>query len=131
MGVTQKIGFVKENLADGKILAYRFSDIYRPTVDAWVADITIEYGKWEHSLLRTMLDLRPAGSIISAYAINAARPLAKLRPELKGRLAIMINNRVAAQIISAAILANLNTSRRRLLFAEEKAAVAWLLLNED
>ena len=125
-----KIGFTVERLAEGKIIAYRFTDIFRPTVDAWAESIRTEYGMWEHPVLRTLLDLRPAGNIISPYAINSARPLAQLRPELRGRLAILINNRIAAQIMSAAIRANLNANRRRLLFADDQSAMAWLLEND-
>jgi|GEM_PF-1217426 hypothetical protein len=125
-----KIGFIVERLAEGRVLAYRFSDIFRPTVDAWAESIRTEYGAWQHDKLRTMLDLRPSGSIISPYAIHSARPLAQLRPELPGRLAVLINNRVAAQIISAAIRANLHANRKRLLFADEPSALAWLMADD-
>jgi len=125
-----KIGFTIERLQDGHLLVYRFSDIFRPTVDAWVQSIHTEYAAWNHPMLRTLLDLRAAGGVISPYAVNNARPLAQLRPDLHGRLAIVISNRVAAQIISAAIRANLNTHRRRLLFADDQSAITWLLRDD-
>jgi len=125
-----KAGFEIERLADGKILAYRFSDIYRTTVDAWVESIKVEYAAWQGEQLRTMLDLRRTGGVVSIYAINAARPLAALRPELRGRLAIMVQSRIAAQIIGAAIRTNYNPTRRRMLFSDERMAVDWLLRSD-
>ncbi len=131
MNTPTKRGFTVERLgAQQNILAYRFYDLTHPTVDAWAQSIKVEYGKWEHDCLRTMLDLRPAGGLIMPYAINAARPLAALRPELIGRLAIIVHSRLSAQIMSTAIRANLNTRRRRLIFADELTAIAWLLRND-
>ncbi len=131
MNTPIKRGFTVERLgAQQNILAYRFYDLARPTVSAWAESIRVEYGAWTHDCLRTMLDLRLAGGIIMPYAINAARPLAALRPELIGRLAIVVNNRLSAQIMSTAIRANLNTRRRRLIFADEISAVTWLLAND-
>ncbi len=131
MNTPIKRGFTLERLGTQQsILAYRFHDLAHETVDAWASSIRVEYAAWEHNRLQTMLDLRPAGRIITPYAINAARPLAALRPELTGRLAIIVSNRLSAQIMSAAIRANLNTRRRRLIFADEISAVAWLLAHD-
>ena len=131
MSIDPPHGFTVERLgAEQNILAYRFYDLLRTTVDSWTESIHVEYGAWEHDQLRTMLDLRPAGGIIMPYVINAARPLAQLRPELRGRLAILINGRISAQIMSAAIRANFNVRRRRLIFVDDASAIAWLLIKD-
>ena len=76
---------------------------------------------------RLMLDVS-AERIISAYSLMRARKIANLRPELRGRLAVLIRDPMAAQIISMAIRNAPNRYRQRMVFANEPQAVGWLLI---
>lgn len=125
-----KAGYSIERIADGKILTCRFADVFRPTIDSWSEHLRRELEGWEYPVLRTLLDLR-SSRIVSTYALGKARALGQLRPELPGKLAILIRSRVTAQLITAAIRANLTPTRRRFLSADEPEAIKWLLDDSD
>jgi hypothetical protein len=50
-----------------------------------------------------------------------------MRPELPGRLSVLVASRLAADIITIAIRATNNTYRRRSVFVNEALALHWLL----
>jgi tRNA isopentenyl-2-thiomethyl-A-37 hydroxylase MiaE len=124
---TPQIGYVKEYTANTEIVILRMYNVQRDTVDAIVADVKEEFLNWPHPVWRAVLDMRNVQGIITPYAVSGSRVIMNLRPELPGRLAVVINNRIAAQIISTTIRVNLNTNRKRLLFADENEAINWLL----
>lgn len=121
-------GYSKEWLADQQVLCYRFYDLTIQTIDAWSADLTAEFGGWPvDEPWRLMLDIRLRGSIVSTYALRKARDIARMRPELPGRLSVLVASRLAADIITIAIRATNNTYRRRSVFINEGLALHWLL----
>ena len=121
-------GYVKEWLGEEQILCYRLHNLTIQTVDAWAADLTEEFANWSpHKPWRLMLDIRLRGSIVGAYALSRAREIARMRPELPGRLSVLVASRLAADIITIAIRATNNTYRRRSVFVNEAAALHWLL----
>ena len=121
-------GYTKEWLADQQVLCYRFYDLTIQTIDAWSADLTAEFGAWPvGEPWRLMLDIRLRGSIVSTYALRKARDIARMRPELPGRLSVLVASRLAADIITIAIRATNNTYRRRSVFVNEALALHWLL----
>ena len=110
-------GYSKEWLADHQVLCYRFYDLTIQTIDVWSADLTAEFSAWPvDQSWRLMLDIRLRGSIISTYALRKARDIARMRPELPGRLSVLV-----------AIRATNNTYRRRSVFVNEALALHWLL----
>lgn len=125
--ITSQVGYVKEYAENTEIVILRMYNVQRETVDNIIADVTKEFLEWPHSVWRAMLDMRNVQGIITPYAVSGSRIIMGLRPELPGRLAVLINNRIAAQVISTAIRVNLNTNRKRLLFADETDAINWLL----
>ena len=121
--------YIKEWLADKKILCYRFRDTSPETIDAWAVDIASELSKWPtDQTWRMMLDISLHGNIVSAYSLRRARELSNLRPEVRGRLSIIIGSRLAAQVISLVIRSS-NSYRQRQVFASEASAIQWLLDN--
>jgi len=121
-------GYVKEWLAENQVLCYRLYDLTIQTVDAWSADLSGEFSTWpSEKSWRLMLDIRLRGSIVSTYALRRAREIARLRPELAGRLAVLVASRLAADIITIAIRATNNSYRRRAVFVNETLALHWLL----
>jgi hypothetical protein len=123
--------YTKTWLADGRILCYRLENTTIATVDAWARDLTQEMDSWPPGRpWRLMLDIRLGGNVVSTYALRRARDIARLRPELPGRLAILIGSRLAAQVIAMALRGAPNVYRRRSFFVSEAMAVAWLLEQE-
>jgi hypothetical protein len=121
-------GYVKEWLAEDQILCYRLHDLTVQTIDSWAEDLTEAFANWpEEKPWRLMLDIRLRGSIVGAYALRRAREIARMRPELPGRLSVLVASSLAADIITIAIRATNNTYRRRSVFVNEAAALHWLL----
>ena len=121
-------GYSKEWLKDHRVLCYRFYDLTMETVDIWSADLTAEFAAWPvDQPWRLMLDIRLRGSIVSTYALRKARDIARMRPELPGRLSVLVASRLAADIITIAIRATNNTYRRRSVFVNEALALHWLV----
>jgi hypothetical protein len=121
-------GFNREWIADDAILYYRFYHTQRATIDICAADISRLLKNWpDYKPWRLLLDLRAPQVVTSAYALYQAREVARLRPAVHGRSAVLINNRVSAQLISFTIRTLSNQHRTRLVFQEEAPAVAWLM----
>lgn len=120
--------YVREWLGGERILCYRFYDLSPATVDAWAADLTAELMNWPaQKPWRLLLDIRLRGSVVSTYALVKAREIARMRPELPGRLSVLVASRLAADIITIAIRATNNNYRRRAVFVSEAMAMHWLL----
>lgn len=120
--------YTKEWLADDRILCYRFMDLTPATLDHWAADLTEAFLNWpEVRPWRLMLDVRLGGGLVNAYALRHARKIAHMRPELPGRLAILVGSKLASDIISMAIRTTNNIYRQRRIFSNEAAAVNWLI----
>jgi hypothetical protein len=123
-----RAGYAKEWLGDGQVLCYRLHNLTIETVDAWAADLIDEFSNWPvEKPWRLMLDIRLRGSIVGAYALRRAREIARMRPELPGRLSVLVASRIAADIITIAIRATNNTYRSRSVFVNETTALDWLL----
>jgi len=117
-------GYAKEWLADNQVLCYRFHNLTIGTVDAWATDLIGEFNGWPPDKpWRLLLDIRLRGSIVSTYALRRAREIARMRPELPGRLSVLVASRLAADIITIAIRATTNTYRRRAVFVNEALAL--------
>ncbi len=119
---------VKVWLADDHILCYRFADLTTTTVDEWAADLTKELEAWSSlKPWRLILDIRLRGNVVNTYALRRAREIARLRPDIRGRLAVLVTSRLAANVISMAISTANNDYRKRQVFISETLAVHWLL----
>jgi hypothetical protein len=117
----------KEWLQEDRILCYRLLDLRPSTVDAWAADLTAEFlSAPAEKPWRLLLDIRLHGAVVSAYALFRARQIANMRPELPGRLAILVGGKLSGDIISIAIR-SVNRYRQRAVFVNEALAVNWLL----
>jgi hypothetical protein len=121
-------GYTKEWLADEQVLCYRLHNLTVQTIDAWAEDLIAEFSAWPADRpWRLMLDIRLRGSIVGTYALRRAREIARMRPELPGRLSVLVGSHLAADIITIAIRATNNTYRRRSVFVNEGIALHWLL----
>lgn len=120
--------YKKEMLEEDSILCYRFDDTSKKSVDPWFEDVDAELTAWpEDKPWRMMLDVQKQATVVSAYAMRNARMLSALRPEMPGRLAVLVGSSVATRIINVAILSSRNHYRLRKVFVEEAEAIEWLL----
>jgi hypothetical protein len=126
--VAESTGYDKHWLAENRILAYRFYDLSPAIIDRWAEDLTAELSFWQsNKTWRLMLDIRLHGGFISPYSLRRAREIAALRPDVPGRLAVIVSSKLAADIISMTIRATNNTYRKRSVFSNEAIALRWLL----
>ncbi len=115
-------------LAANQVLCYRFFDTERATIDEWFADVAKVKVNWNSECpLRLLLDLRADHAFITAYGRARALSLARLRPGLPGRTALLVSDRVATQIASLVLRQLAADHRERLIFGDETAAMDWLL----
>lgn len=121
-------GYDKGWLADGRVLCFRFRDLKPATVDGWARDLTAELTGWpDGQPWRLLLDIRLEGNTVNTYALRHARAIASLRPDLPGRLALLVASRLAADVVAIALRAASNRYRRRQVFVNETLALRWLL----
>lgn len=126
--MANETGFTRLLMAEGRVVCYRIRSVDRETVDAWAVDLHKTLTNWQGDTWRLLLDIRlEQGRVPSTYALARSRELAQLRPDLRGRLAVVIGSRLAAQIISFSIHAFDNDYRQRQVFASEASALSWLL----
>ena len=118
----------KEWLADGHILCYRFEDDKPATVERWAADYEAEISRWPAGYpIRLLLDVRHKYDRLRPSALNRGREMARLRPDVGGRLAMLTAGPATLNIIEMCLRSFTNNSRQRRGFRDEAAAIAWLL----
>lgn len=126
--ISECAGFKKDWIENGQILRYCFANGERRTVDLWADDVAAELSaRTSLEPLRLLLDLTSENLYISAYAVRRASKVARLRDDVSGKTALVVSNKMSAQIIALAIRAVSAPHRQRLVFACEAGAVAWLL----
>jgi hypothetical protein len=124
--------YSREWLHTDRILCYRFQDLTPVTIDVWGDDLSNALLTWPaEKPWRLLLDIRAQGGLPNTYALRRAYAISSLRPELPGRLALLISSRLAAEIMSAGMRASGNTYRLRRVFVVQAVAVSWLLQNYE
>lgn len=122
------VQYEKEWLADGRVLCYRLYDLTMATIDHWSDDLVDVINAWpEDKAWRLLIDVRLQGGLVNTYGLRRAREIARMRPELSGRLGVVVSSKLAARVIAMAIRATSNSYRLRQVFSSETAAVRWLL----
>lgn len=124
--------FTREWLVNGRILCYRFHDANHENADAWYHDIAALLRDWsDERPLLLLLDMQLHARLIGSYALMRSRQVGNMRPDVKGRTAVVVSNPLLAQVISAFIRSGVGTlKRQRKLFSDEPSAIAWLLDND-
>lgn len=126
--VGESTGYEKQWLAGNQVLSYKFYDLSPSIIDRWADDLSAELNAWPSGKTwRLMLDIRLHSGLISPYSLRRAREIASLRPDVPGRLAVLVSSKLAADIITMTIRATNNTYRKRSVFNNEMIALRWLL----
>lgn len=120
--------FTKDILVSENILYYHLLNTSRETVDIWSEDLREEMMNWpDDAPLRMILHVEIRGSTISSYAIKQARRLTLLRPDVDGKLALVIENELTARVINFAVNQLNNSHRMRRVFTTYEDAIDWVL----
>ncbi len=130
--VNVELQYRKEWLQEDRILCYRFFAMNNVTIDHWFKDLQAEFGEWPlERPWRLLLDIRLGGGLINTYSLRRSREIARMRPELTGRLAVLVASKLSHDIIAMAIRATSNAYRKRAVFMHEAQAIQWLLETES
>ncbi|MCS6835166.1 MAG: hypothetical protein NZ750_04010 [Anaerolineae bacterium] len=114
-------------LHDGMIMKFVIDDVSRATVDAWYNFLTQRIGQWDEKQPYLVLyDLRDRRVSMTPYLRERAAVLNALRPEVSGRIAILINRSATSYLMMAFARLRSHASRQARIFFVEGAAVQWL-----
>jgi hypothetical protein len=124
--------FTKAWLENHAILCYRFESLGAEAAEAWFKDVLDAYAHWEPDQpLRLIVDMRETGALLSPEAMQRARQLAQTFPDIDGRIALLVRDLDAAQMLAQFTQKALQPNRERRLFEEEAEAITWLMNAES
>jgi hypothetical protein len=120
--------YVVEWLENEQVLCYRFYEITPAMMDEWMNHVTEVVRAWAgYKPLHALIDLRGQPIIVSVQVFSRMRKAASIRPELKGRTAILIDNPRTAKLASSLLLRFPLGVRQRNIFTDEAQALRWLV----
>ncbi len=125
-------GVTREWLCDGQIVVYAVLDVRRESIDTWVDAFTTDLMNWPADQpFRVIHDFSAPGAVTTPYARARAQEIVDVRPEIKGRAAVVLSASVFNSLIHLFLNRQSNsTPRVRKTFMSREAAIAWLL-SED
>jgi hypothetical protein len=114
-------------LNHGLIMKFIIHNVNRETVDAWYKFLTQRIEGWatEQPYL-VLYDLRDPRVSMTPYLRERAAVLNGIRPDVQGRIAILINRSPTAYLMMAFARLRSHASREARIFFLEEAAVQWL-----
>ncbi len=119
----------REWLCDGQIVAYTVTDARRESVDAWVNAFKEDIMNWPLDRpFRVLHDLSARGAVSTPYARMRAQEVVAVRPEVKGRAALVLSGSLVNSLIHVWLnRQSEKTPRIRKTFLTREQAIAWLL----
>jgi hypothetical protein len=121
-------GLSREWLLDRRIVVYTARDASRPVVDAWVETFKKDIVAWPADRpFLVMHDLSAKNIAATPYGRRRAQEMVDIRPDLKGRAAIVVANTFTMHLVEL-FLRNQkqHTPRLRRLFFSREKAFEWL-----
>lgn len=130
--VTQQLaeGLTFEPLHEGKLLVYTFTGVHREAVDAWFDSVAGLLEAWPQGRPFLMaVDASASILVPTPYARKRTNELSQLHPEVTGRTALIIENKLTGQVFRF-LLGQLQRAskakRERQAFISKPDAIAWL-----
>lgn len=113
-------------LHEGRIVVLRGSGTSHQAVDAWAAAVKELFEGWQTGEeLRLIHDF--SGATLTPYAAKRAREVTGLRPELGGRIAVIVSRSALGHIIRIFVNRTAQkTARERRVFFDIDEALKWL-----
>ncbi len=122
----------REWLCDGQIVAYTVTDAHRESVDTWANAFKADIMNWPLDRpFRVLHDFSAQRAVSTPYARTHAQELVLLRPEIKGRAALVLSGSLVNSLIHVFLnRQSESTPRVRKTFLSRDQAIAWLLGEE-
>jgi len=120
--------YIKESLADGKIVSYSFVSTGSEAAEKWSIEMTNLFSSWDNrKQLLLLVDLCQANNLLSAEMMKTAREASKERPDVPGKTAVVVDSRESSVSVHALLDHVLADTRPRKIFSNQDEAIAWLL----
>ena len=120
--------YIKESLADGKIVSYSFVSTGSEAAEKWYTEIVNLFSSWDNrNKLLLLVDLCQANNLLSAEMMKTAREASHERPDVPGKTAVVVDSHESSLNVKALLDHVLADTRPRRLFSNQDEAIAWLL----
>jgi len=122
-------GGVIETQDGGELVTFTFTNLDVTTVDHAIEALGDLMRRWDEAgrPLRVLLDLRQPDLILTPYARERAAAFTRVRPRLRGRIALLAQPGTSiAHRIDRVLRSELYHYRERSLFFDREQALAWL-----
>lgn len=114
-------------LDEKHLLKFVLVDVSRETVDKWYNFLTEVLQNWPvERPYRVLYDMRRENVTFTPYIREKAGEINALRPEVKGRIAIVLKPNATAYLVRLFARVRRRSSRVTALFFTEEEALLWL-----
>ena len=111
----------------GRLVAFTVTDAKQLTIDAWANTVGREMRNWPtHQPYLALHDLSSPQIVVTPYARARAQELYAIRPELQGRIAVVLPQTFAAQLIQLFVKNQRQGNLVTEMFLDRQEALAWL-----
>ena len=120
--------FIKEWLADSRIVCFRFKTTGTEATDRWIADLVALMSQWdkEKSFL-LLVDLTQAKNNLSPEAMQRSIEISNRYADIPGKVAFLIDPNATTYNVDAMVKHVLANTRTLQTFTREPDALEWLL----
>lgn len=124
-------GLHQEWADDGRIVILTVNDTSMETLDTWAKTVQNTILAWPSDQPYLLVhDYSQVDLLLSTYIRRKSEELAQLRPELKGKVAIIFKKSVMAHLAQVALNTLWNKgyqARQRKVFFQREEALQWLM----
>jgi hypothetical protein len=118
----------REWLLGKTIVVYKVTDAHRESIDTWAEACAVDITNWPGDRPVLIIhDLSARGIALTPYARERSQPLMDMRPEAKGRIALVLPGNIAASLIQLFVRSPKKAPRARHAFSSREKALEWLL----
>lgn len=120
-------------LDNKQLVVYMVQSLTREATDAWVENALELFRQWPaNKRILIVYDFTLCGGVaLTPYIRKRAEELAIIRPEISGRVAVILPRSVGTQAARLFVLAKLKKSRVRRIFFTREEGLAWVRRTED
>lgn len=120
-------GLMRDTRHDGRILIYTLTNMAQPVIDAWFEDYQQHLLRAKDVMLMAC-DLSDKSLTLTPYIRTRTIQLTQLRPELQGRVAVIVARNLTGQLLKTFmwLLNSTRGNRQRRVFFTQAEAVQWL-----
>jgi hypothetical protein len=123
----------REWLDNRQLVVYTIQSLTREATDAWVEAALELFRQWPaNKPILIVYDFAQSGGVaLTPYIRKRAEELSVIRPDVRGRVAVILPRSVGTQAARIFILAKLKKSRLRRIFFTREEGLAWVRQSDD